>query len=88
MWFGKFLKEILDVAQGNPVSGPVRIVCIALVSLAFLMGTASLLLMAFAIEGQSLLRRSAFLLMGIGILAYYLQFLHTVVHRRKVDEKE
>lgn len=88
MWFGKVLKEFLDVAQGEPVSSPVRIVCVALVSLAFLVGIASLFLIAFVIEGQSLLRRICFLLMGLGILAYYLQFLHTVVHRGKVDEKE
>lgn len=88
MWFGNFLKEFLDVAQGEPVSGPIRIVCIALVSLVFFIGIASLLLMAFVIEGQSILRRIAFLFMGLGVLAYYLQFLYTILRKKNNDEPE
>lgn len=37
MWFGNFLNECLDVAQGEPVSRPARIICVAVVSLVFAM---------------------------------------------------
>lgn len=83
MWIEECLRELLDVAQAEHVSGPARIILIALISLVFLIGIASLFLLAFVIEGQSLLRRSAFLMMGLGILAYYLQFLYIVARRKK-----
>lgn len=83
MWLGDLLQGFMDVVQSEEASGIARIVCMILVSLLFLIGLISLFLLAFVIEGQSLLRRGAFLLMGLGILAYYLQFLKKVADRRK-----
>ncbi len=87
MWLEVLLRELIDVAQAERVSRPARILCIALISLVFLMGIASLFLLVFVIEGQSLLRRGVFLMVGVSILAYYLQFLYTVVGRRKGGKK-
>lgn len=83
MWLEALLQGCIDLAQSEQVSGLVRIICIILISLVFLIAIVSLFLLVFVIEGQSLLRRGAFLLMGLGILAYYLQFLNAVVRRRK-----
>lgn len=83
MWLETLLQGCIDLAQSEQVSGPVRIICIILISLVFLIAIVSLFLLVFVVEGQSLLRRGAFLLMGLGILAYYLQFLSAVVRRRK-----
>ena len=88
MWLEVFLQSLIDVAQSKQVSKPVGIICVILVSLLFLVGIASLFLFVFVIEGQSLLRRGAFLLMGLGILAYYLQFLSTIVRKRKDGRRQ
>ena len=87
MWLDALFQECMDAAQSECVSRPVRILCIVLVSLVFLIAITGLFLLVFVIEGQSLLRRVAFLLLGLDILAYYLQFLKTVMSRRKGKEK-
>lgn len=87
MWLEALLQAFLDVAQSEQTSRTIRIICTILVSLLFLIGIAGLFLLVFLIEGQSLLRRVAFLLLGISILAYYLQFLKTVMRRRKREKK-
>ena len=87
MWLEALLQVFMDVAQSEQTSRTIRITCAILVSLLFSLGIASLFLLVFVIEGQSLLRRVAFLPLGLGILAYYLQFLKTVLSRRKGKEK-
>lgn len=77
----------MDVAQSEQVSGTVRTLCTILISLLFLIGMTSFFLLAFVIEGQSLLRRVAFFLLGIGILGYYLQFLKIVMSKRRGKKK-
>lgn len=83
MWLEVLFREFIDVAQGEQVSRSTRIICTALVSLAFLIGIAGLFLLAFVIEGQSLLRKGVFLIVGLVILAYYLQFMYTVMGRKQ-----
>ena len=87
MWLEALLQAIMDVAQSEQTSRTIRIICTILVSLLFLISIASLFLLVFVIEGQSLLRRVAFLLLGLGILAYYLQFLKAVMGRRTGEKK-
>lgn len=87
MWLEALLQTFIDLAQSEQTSRTIRVICTILVSLLFLIGIASLFLLVFVIEGQSLLRRVAFLLLGLGILAYYLQFLKAVADRRKRAKK-
>lgn len=87
MLFDVLFQRCMDSVQSERISGPVRIICIALISLLFLIGITSLFLLVFVIEGQSFLRRIGFLLLGLGILGYYLQFLKTVMGRRKGEKK-
>ena len=87
MWLEVLLQEFMDVAQSEQAARTVRILCTILISLVFLIVITSLFLLAFVIEGQSLLRKSTFLLMGLGALAYYIQFLKTVLGRRKEKKK-
>ena len=87
MWLEALLQAFMDVAQSEQTSRTIRIICTILVFLLFLIGITSLFLLVFVIEGQSLLRRVAFLLLGLGILAYYLQFLRTVMSKRRSEKK-
>lgn len=86
MWLNVLLQEFIEVVQSDQVSGTVRTLCTIFISLLFLIGITSLFLLAFVIEGQSLLRRVAFLLLGLGILGYYLQFLKIVINRTKREK--
>lgn len=72
---------IIDLAQSERVSRPARILCACLISLVFLLSIAGLFLLVFVIDGQSLLRRGIFLLMGLAILTYYLHFLSILVRK-------
>ena len=65
------------------VSRPVRILCIALVSLVFLIALSGLFLLVFVIEGQGLFKRSIFLIVGNIALGCYLQFLSAIVRKRR-----
>lgn len=87
MWLEALLQACIDAAQWEQTSRTIRIVCTILISLLFLIGIAGLFLLVFVIEGQSLLRRVAFFLLGLGIFAYYLQFLKAVVDRRTRAKK-
>lgn len=79
VWMDALFQGIIDLAQSEQISRPVRILCTCLISLVFLISIAGLFLLVFVIEGQSLLRRGIFLLMGLAILAYYLHFLSILV---------
>ena len=81
MWMDALFQGIIDLAQSKRVCKPVRILCACLISLVFLISIAGLFLLVFVIEGQSLLRRGIFLLMGLAILAYYLHFLSILVRK-------
>ena len=81
VWMDVLFQGIIDLAQSKRVSMPVRILCTCLISLVFLIGITGLFLLVFIIEGQSLLRRGIFLLMGLAILAYYLHFLSILVRK-------
>ena len=61
MWMDALFQGMMDLAQSEQVSRPVRILCVSLLSFVFLVGIASLFLLVFVIEGQSLLRRGVFL---------------------------
>lgn len=77
----------MEAVQSERISRPTRIICIALISLMFLIAITSLFLLVFVIEGQSFLRRVAFFLLGLGILGYYVQFLKIVMSRRKRERR-
>lgn len=81
MWMEALFQGIIDLAQSKRVCKPARILCAYLISLVFLISIAGLFLLVFIIDGQSLLRRGIFLLMGFAILAYYLHFLSILVRR-------
>ena len=81
MWLKVLLEEFMDVAQSAQVSRTVRIICTIFVSLVFILGIASLFLLAFLIEKASLFGRSVSLILGIGILAYYVYFFKIVLRR-------
>ena len=81
MWMDALFQGIIDLAQTERVSRPVRILCACLISLVFLISIAGLFLLVFVIEGQSLLRRVVFLLMGLVVLVYYLHFLNILVRK-------
>ena len=81
MWMDALFQGIIDLAQTERVSRPVRILCACLISLVFLISIAGLFLLVFVIDGQSLLRRGIFLLMGLAILVYYLHFLSILVRK-------
>ena len=81
MWMDALFQGIIDLAQSKRVSRPVRILCTCLISLVFLISIAGLFLLVIIIEGQSLLRRGIFLLMGLAILVYYLHFLNILVRK-------
>lgn len=83
MWLDLLFQGCMDAAQSEQVSRPVRILCIVLISLAFLIAISGLFLLVFVIEGQCLFRRGIFLAMGIIALAGYLQFLKAIVRRRR-----
>ena len=87
MWLNVLMEACIDVAQSEHTSGAVRIICTILISLLFLAGIAALVLLTFVVEGQSVLTRVVFFLLGLGILGYYLQFLKAVMRRRKEAEK-
>ena len=80
MWLDVLFQECMDAAQSERVSRPVRILCIVLVSLVFLIAITGLFLLVFVI-GQSLFRRGIFLIMGIIALASYLHFLSAIVRK-------
>lgn len=87
MWMNPLLQVLIDAAQSEQTSRAIRVICTILVSLLFLIGIASLFLLVFVIEGQSILQRGVYLLLELGILAYYLHFLRTVIGRRKRGKK-
>lgn len=81
MWLDVLFQECMDAAQTERVFRPVRILCIALISLVFLIAIAGLFLLVFVIEGQGLVRRGVFLIMWMIALVSYLQFLHAIVRK-------
>ena len=83
MWLDLLFQGCMDASQSEQVSRPVRILCIVLISLVFLIAISGLFLLVFVIEGQGLFRRGIFLIMGIIALAGYLQFLKAIVKRRR-----
>lgn len=87
MWLDFLFQGCMDAAKSQRVSRPARIICFVLISLVFVIVVSGLFLLAFVIEGQSILRRIAFLLLGLGLLAYYLQFLKAVIGRKKSEKK-
>lgn len=81
MWLKVLLEEFMDVAQSEQTSRTVRIICTIFVSLVLILGIACLFLLAFLIEEAGLFRRAVSLILGIGILAYYVYFLKIVLRR-------
>ena len=83
VWVNPLLQALIDAAQSEQTSRTIRIVCTILVSLLYLIGLACLFLLVFVIEGQGLFIRGFFLVMGIIVLAGYLQFLKAIVRKRE-----
>ena len=81
MWLDLLFQGFMDAAQSERVSKPARIICIALISLLFLISITGLFLLVFVIEGQSLFKRGIFLIMGMIALASYLHFLSAIVRK-------
>lgn len=87
MWLDFLFQGCMDVVQSEQVSKLVRVFCTVLISLVFLIGIVRLFLLTFVIEGQSFLRRVAFLLLELGITGYYVRFLKTVMRGSKGEKK-
>ena len=87
MWLDLLFQGCMDAVQSEQISKPVRVLCIVLISLIFLIGIVSLFLLTFVIEGQSFLRRVAFLLLELGITGYYIRFLKMVMRGSKGEKK-
>lgn len=87
MLLSTLFEEIIDVAKSEQTSLPVRICCVGVTSLVFVIAIASLFLVAFVVEGQSLLKRIGFFLLGSGALGYYLDFLRHVMRRNEHENK-
>lgn len=87
MWLDVLFQRCMDAVQSERISGPIRVICIALISLVFLIAIVSLFLLTFVIEGQSFLRRVAFLLLELGITGYCVKFVKTVVRGRGGKKK-
>lgn len=87
MWLDLLFQGCMDVVQSEQIFKPVRVFCIVLISLIFLIGVVSLFLLTFVIEGQSFLRRVAFLLLELGITGYYIRFLKMVMRGSKGEKK-
>ena len=87
MWLDVLFQRCMDAVQSERISGPIRVICIVLISLVFFIAIVSLFLLTFVIEGQSFLRRVAFLLLELGITGYYIRFLKTVTRGRKGAKK-
>lgn len=85
MWLDALFQECMDAAQSECVSRPVRILCIVLVSLVFLIAITGLFLLVFVIEGQSLFKRGIFLIMGM--IALGLLSALSKCHREKGGRK-
>ena len=81
MWLDVLFQGCMDAAQSERVSRPVRILCIVLISLVFLIAMTGVFLLVFVIEGQSLFRRGIFLIMWMIALVSYLQFLHAIMRK-------
>lgn len=81
MWLKVLLEKFMDVAQSEQISRTVRIICTIFVSLVLILGIACLFLLAFLIGEAGLFRRAVSLILGIGILAYYVYFLKIVLRR-------
>ena len=87
MWLDLLFQGCMDVVQSEQIFKPVRVFCIVLISLIFLIGVVSLFLLTFVIEGQSFLRRVAFLLLELGITGYYIRFVKMVMRGSKGEKK-
>ena len=83
MWVNPLLQALIDAAQSEQTSRTIRIVCTILVSLLYLIGLAFLFLLVFVIEDQGLFIRGFFLVMGVIVLAGYLQLWKDIVRKRK-----
>ena len=83
MWLDLLFQSCMDATQSEQVSRPVQVFCIVLISFVFLIAISSLFLLVFGIEGQGLVRRVTFLVMGIIALAGYVQFLKASVRKRR-----
>lgn len=81
------LRGFMNGAMSESISKRIRIICMILISFFFLAVIALLLLATFLVENVNALRRVAFFLMALSILAYYLQFLKTVMNRQKGKKK-
>ena len=91
MWLefvlGILFQGAMDGAVSKQISRRTRIVCLIFTSLRFLLVISCLLLGAFLVEDKDLVKRGIILLVGLGILAYYLRFLKTAMDKRKREKK-
>ena len=87
MWLelvlGMLFQGAMDGAVSEQISRRTRIFCIIFSSLRFLLVILCLFVGAFLVEDQSLVKRGTILVIGLGILAYYLHFLGTVIGRKR-----
>ena len=87
MWLelvlGMLFQGAIDGAVSEQISKQTRIFCLIFTSLRFLLVISFLFVGAFLVEDQNVVKRGTILLIDLGILAYYLHFLRTVMGRRK-----
>ena len=91
MWLefvlGMLFQGAMDGAVSEQVSKRTRIFCLIFTSLRFLLAISCLLVGAFLVEDKDLVKRGTILLIGLGILAYYLHFLKAAMDKRKREKK-
>ena len=84
---GILFQGVMDGAVSERISKRTRIFCLIFTSLQFLLVISCLLVGAFLVEDKNLVKRGTILLIGLGILAYYLRFLKTAMDKRKREKK-
>lgn len=83
MWLSDLLQVLIEVVQWEQTPKPIRIFGAVGVSLMFFIGMGSMFLLAFLVEGQSLVMRGVWLILGIGMLLYYLYWMKSMCFKGK-----
>lgn len=79
MWLNALFQGLIEGMVWEKTSKPIRILYTIVVSVVFFVGIASMFLLTFLVEGQSPIMRGVWMVLGIGMLVYYLRLMKTVV---------
>lgn len=86
MWLNALFQGLIEGMAWEKTLKPVRILYTIVVSVVFFVGIASMFLLTFLVEGQSPIMRGVWLVLGIGMLVYYLRLVKTVVVQMRTTE--